>query len=202
MRCQRGLTLTESLVVVAIMVVVAAISFPIMASAKRSSLTRASIHQMQQLYISLQIYRADHDGSDSTFANSYELGMPPDHTFLDKTYGAHPEVWKSPFPAAFDVFNGSAGGEFGDIAYAGGGYRPGGPDSLNLYDQEKYLETYRENAVVFMDYYINPPGTKMANPFYEKSALAILFSGKVVNQRRRGRAWHFSFYSDSPPSAF
>lgn len=189
----------EALVVIAIMVVVASITFPILLSAKRSALLGKSIHQMQQLYIALQIYRADYNSSDSSFGSSYELGLPPDHTFLDRTYGAPPELWKSPFPASFDVFEGSAGGEFGDINYAPSGYRPGGADSLNIYDKDRYLERYRENAVVFIDYYCNPTGTRMINPYFEKRALAILFSGQVVNKMKKGFANTFYFYSDPPP---
>lgn len=189
-----GFTLTETMVVIVVMMVVAAISVPVLARAKAGALTRQSIHQMQQIYTAIQIYRSDHDANESDWTSSYSLGLPPDHTFLDSAYGVNESLWRSPFQVSQDIFDGSVGGELGHINYAAQGYRPDYKNSLYFID--RYLERYRENALLLSDAYCNPSGTDMINPFIKKRALGILISGRVVNELKTGNAAMLYFYSE------
>lgn len=57
----RAFTLIELLVVIAIIAILAAILFPVFAQAKEAAKKAASLSQMRQLSLSVQIYAADHD---------------------------------------------------------------------------------------------------------------------------------------------
>jgi prepilin-type N-terminal cleavage/methylation domain-containing protein len=66
---RRAFTLIELLVVIAIIAILAAILFPVFASAKVAALKTASLSQMRQLAIGLQFYLQDHDDTFMPSAN-------------------------------------------------------------------------------------------------------------------------------------
>ena len=58
---KKGFTLIELLVVIAIIAILAAILFPVFSRAKEAAKVSASLNQMQQLALSVEIYNGDHD---------------------------------------------------------------------------------------------------------------------------------------------
>jgi type II secretory pathway pseudopilin PulG len=71
---KRGLTLIECLVCFAIFIVVAGISYPVLASAKRAALGRASVSDMRQIAVAAQIYREDWKRTE--YGGMEEMGLP------------------------------------------------------------------------------------------------------------------------------
>lgn len=61
MKLKHGFTLTELLIVIGIIAVVAAIVLPVSVSARRKSQATACINNMHQLAIAIQMYCSDHD---------------------------------------------------------------------------------------------------------------------------------------------
>ena len=60
-RCGRGFTLTEVLVVLAIVVALAGISFPLVRSGLRASQKAGCLANLQQIGIGLESYLQDHN---------------------------------------------------------------------------------------------------------------------------------------------
>ncbi|MCW5945661.1 MAG: hypothetical protein KIT74_01365 [Fimbriimonadales bacterium] len=185
------------MIVLVIIAVVAAILMPIISSAKRSAKVSTSIQKMRQLYAALEVYRLEHDGSDGTY-DFYKLGLAPGRHFQDTLLGLRPSAWESPFPFDKTIFDSGPTTIPGWITYGPGFYDPMYLHGHTNIDYHTYLATYRQNAVVFIDPYCNPPGTHMRAPFVSKRALAILLSGEVVNRSRTGNAFLLHFYSDVP----
>lgn len=70
----KGFTLVEIIVVIAIAAVIAAILVPVYASGKTKAKETASISNMHQLYLALELYRQDADGA--TFGSMEAMGLP------------------------------------------------------------------------------------------------------------------------------
>ena len=71
-----GFTLMEVVVCVAIIAVVAAIVFPVAASAKRAAQVTVTKSNLRQIWFFLEMYRQDCDGA-SDVGNAYDLRLPP-----------------------------------------------------------------------------------------------------------------------------
>ncbi len=79
-RC-RGFTLTELIVVIAIVCVLTALSFPVLRTAKVSAKERALVSSLQQAYQILEMYRQDYDASTNLVGTSSQLGLPGQESF-------------------------------------------------------------------------------------------------------------------------
>ncbi|MCL6624524.1 MAG: hypothetical protein K6T17_07920 [Fimbriimonadales bacterium] len=70
--------------------------------------------------------------------------------------------------------------------------------NLNRLYYSEYIPRYRQNIVIAIDPYCNPPGTKMRAPLVFKRGLALLLSGQVVNRYAQGDAYFLQWWSDPP----
>jgi len=73
---RRGFTLGEMLVVIGIVSVVAAISFPAFASVRESGRETTCINNLRQVYGAISLYRSDHDG-EGVYGDASKMGLPP-----------------------------------------------------------------------------------------------------------------------------
>lgn len=72
--CQRAFSLTELLVVVAILGVLAALMFPVLVRAKEESKVAACMEGMKNYHRAVMLYRLDYEAADA--GNVYEMGLP------------------------------------------------------------------------------------------------------------------------------
>jgi prepilin-type N-terminal cleavage/methylation domain-containing protein len=79
-----GFTMTELLVVIAIIAILAAFLLPVFQKAKLKSHEATCISQMRQIAMTLNMYRSDHDGSDSG-TTIVSMGLPPNSSYLIHT---------------------------------------------------------------------------------------------------------------------
>ena len=101
---QSGLTLVEVVVVLVIIAILVAILVPVTSSARRSAQIQDSVQHLRQLYLNLQTYRADADGSDTTFESYYTLGLPPAQLERGPIYLQNSALLKSPCGAIRSAF--------------------------------------------------------------------------------------------------
>lgn len=197
LRSVRGLTMVEAIVVVAIILLVSAIATPIVNSVRHRSHVTASNSNMRQLFLSLQMYRQDHDGNDASF-EFYTLGLPPDRYFIRTWFPKELELWRSPCGLNSNLFSLPPMQWLpGHITYSAKYYEP----ALGIEPVANYLRTYRENSVVFLDPNCNDfPASKgdLIDPYREKRIVAVLLSGQVINKVKKGDAIDIRFYSDPP----
>lgn len=68
-------SLIELIVCIAIVLVIAALAFPVFTSSKMAAYQATTRSNLRQLYIALELYRQGNDGAD--VGSLYALGLPP-----------------------------------------------------------------------------------------------------------------------------
>lgn len=171
---RRGFTLIEVIVSIAIVLVVAAIAFPVVGRAKEAALKTKSIQNMRQVQLAIEIYSQSNNGAPSGSLEA--MGLPPWPTaeFLGSgVKEMYPpmrpsEDWHSymylPIPAKVDR------------------------RSLTWAD---YTDKVGSGAVVVCDPFFNPPKTDdyemyWQDPFVRKFVMGITVSGSLVKRTRSG----------------
>ncbi len=80
-RC-KAFTLVEMMVVIAIVLAVAGISYPIWASAKEKGNETVTINALRQTWVALELYRQDQSGGAALSGTSSEMGLPNQDQFI------------------------------------------------------------------------------------------------------------------------
>ncbi len=101
MKTQRAFTLIELLVVIAIIAILAAILFPVFASAKLAAKNTVEISQARQIGMALKMYLIDNDDTMPIFYayNSQPPAGEPGHKGIEvllKTYTKNEDLFRSP----------------------------------------------------------------------------------------------------------
>lgn len=76
---RRGVTLIETIVVIAIIAALAAIAFPVFARARENARRSACVSNLHQIGLAIALYRADYDGIDPVKGRRLshsEMGLP------------------------------------------------------------------------------------------------------------------------------
>lgn len=194
-------TLTDIIICLAIVAVVAAIATPVFLSVKSNMRITHAVSRVRQLYVGLASYRIDHDGVDGGYYNEnafYTLGLPPSSTH--PFFGYSRSFWQSPCGADKTIAETSLNFVIGEITLVCKFYDPKllVKGSGNYTDYRDYVSQYQDHIVVLRDPYCNPPGTSMRNPFTKKRGIAALLNGTIVNRIKEGNGWRLQFYSDPP----
>ncbi|MCC7228821.1 MAG: prepilin-type N-terminal cleavage/methylation domain-containing protein, partial [Fimbriimonadaceae bacterium] len=95
MRC-KAFSFVEVLVVIAIIVVVTAISFPIWAAAKKRAKESGTIANLKQTWVSIELYRQDYDGSGKSVGDGHDLGLPNQDGFAVLLSKLNLNWWRVP----------------------------------------------------------------------------------------------------------
>ncbi|GIV02716.1 MAG: hypothetical protein KatS3mg015_1546 [Fimbriimonadales bacterium] len=210
MKREKGLTLVEALVVLAVIAIVAALLTPVFQKVKQNARVASSVGNVKQLLGALLLYRQDWDGVDVFDGERayYRVGLPAAKVGLWPweqlaPYGATDEVWRPPCGFDYKIYDTSpCTDEPNRICMVSVLYDPVNllPGTGNLSDLGDYLQTYRENSVVFVDPFCNPPGTNMWDVNATKRGIGGLLSGQVVNRYKKGRmGWlDLRWFSDPP----
>ncbi len=74
MRLKRAITFVEILCCIVIMLIVAAISYPVFSSAKESAKITSAKQNLHQLFLAVALYRNDEDGAE--FGLPAQMGLP------------------------------------------------------------------------------------------------------------------------------
>ncbi len=214
---ERGFTIAEALIVLAIIAILSYLLFPLFLKVKRQVQIYSSVSKLRQIHLAIENYRQAWDGADvfTSYRSYYRLGLPvvPDHRqdpkkpweyFTDTT-------WR-------DWLSGCASTDLeenlvvlqehylaspitivppGFIGYVAPDYDPPmvenvSPNYLN------YLPTYRQNIVLAVDPYCNPPGLSLASPLVSKRGISLLLSGQIVNKYAPGYMKDLKWWSDPP----
>ncbi len=104
---RRGITLAELLVVIGIIILLAALLFPVLLSARSEARKNACINNLKQLWTAIELYRQDWNGIDpieGVAISIHKLGLPdgydetvPEHCgIISLQYIRNCEVWWCP----------------------------------------------------------------------------------------------------------
>lgn len=174
MKRRRGFTLTEILVVLAILAILAALLFPVLMRAKGRAKETVCASNMRQLYVAIELYRQDWEtGGGSTPA----LGFPTAQAF-----GAI--QWKL-FKKGHEICPASPWGSLGGYFYLPQWSFPvyGEPSS---FDYVKYYEQEGPNAYVLADLNHNNPKDGHGYAHSTIKVTAVRCDGAIKQFRAKG----------------
>lgn len=170
---KKAFTLVETLVCIGIISIVAALTFPVFASAKHAAKIRVSSSNLHQIHLAMKLYQMDHDG-DGNYGTLEQMGLPSGIGFLLSRFGTPESLWQSPCgqnPAWFD--------RPAVIQYD---YMPeNGLDSF-----PSISPIYRENLIMFDDMNCANKGEPMYSDFIRHRGLGVLLSGQLLNLNKVG----------------
>jgi prepilin-type N-terminal cleavage/methylation domain-containing protein len=201
----RGFTLIEVVVCIAIVAIVAALTFPAFQSARLAAKQTDVKGQLRQLHTAVTLYRTDYDGFGK-YGQGIEIGLPPTasigrkdyrHVAL-RPYGATEQLWIG----RCEFHRSILGKDFHRTT--GGGthwirWNDRDAESKRPTVWEEDVIVYRENSALIINVHCNRPATDVRNLYEIKTGIAVLLSGSVVQRSRRGEVNSSGFYADPQP---
>ncbi len=165
---RRGFTLIEVLICIAIIAVVAAITFPVIAKSKESAKKATTISNLRQYGVIINLYREDYGGGAPT-GTPDEMALPFGQAFYDIRMKEGKDLRVTQRGPMFP---------FTDYLY----YvpSPGG----NLWDEWKsYSEGVNGNVILLADFTFNSKST-MDMVAYPKLGIGVYIDGSVKTRSR------------------
>jgi len=179
MRNQRGFTVVEMLVVVAILAILAGLTFPVMREAMRSAKVTQTSSNLRQQHLALKLYQADW-GGDGIYGTYWEMGYPVAPGAWWDALRLEDGVWKSPFCC-----------------------HPYYPTPINIqywfkhpFSDSEVNQAFQENMLTFFDEHPIDHSVDLLNTFENKHVVGILLSGQLKNLKKRGNQRLFHFWAE------
>jgi len=173
---QRGISLIEILVVIAIIFVLAALTFPVLSSSMKSSKESRVKSNMRQVYLGLMLYR-ESNNPKVEYGEISEMGLPR-FIFGKKTALAvvnDENVWRSPCRCHPDA---NCSNEENFIDYW---------DYMYLEESwNSYVKEFEGNAVLLFDPHCTDHGNKIHDSFSQKERrlTGVRLNGQIITRVR------------------
>ena len=185
-----GFTLIETITVVAIILIVVAVSFPVFLSAKKKTGEVVTINNLRQLYVALEIYRTDYDGQ-GVYGHHAAMGLP-------NAWDASNEGWGFNVTSLQVLYSGCMSHPSFGPEFSG---RKGGI-SYNVYDDEKlddhpfeyYALKQESSLVVFQDDHCADPKIDIFDDASPKTLIGITISGSIRKETHTGIPFYLSWW--------
>ena len=181
---RRGFTITEMLVCIAIVAIVAAIMTPVFAGVRRSSQISASMGNLHQMHLALKLYQMD-EGGEGKYGSLEEMGLPDGKYVVLKRFGTPLPMWQSPCGQ-------NPAWEQSPLVIQYD-YRP----EYDFDDFERIAPDYKENLVMFSDMNCADHGEPLHSNYVPHLGLGMLLSGSLQKLRKTGDDRHQSWWA--PP---
>ena len=173
MKVKGAFSLVEVLVIIAIVAIVVAISFPVIQNTKEKAKEAKSVSNMRQLYVAIELYRVDYGGIP--FGTMGEMGLPP--WPMEKYMGGNVRKLHPPNrPEGFSYY-----------------YYPF-PEHIDRRNPtwEDYVRDHEGDTVLLADITFNPNRPSGGYPRYhmdpnvEKYVIGINLNGGIRRKRASG----------------
>ncbi len=179
----RAWTILETLSVLLITVVLAAVSYPVFAGVKREAKIRSSGAKLQQVYMATMIYREEHDGGG--FGTLEQMGLPSAYFVVTNRFGLSEESMNSSCGAHWSVQPAPGADVHNFVYFPGDGSSPF-PD---------LAVSWQDRLVLYFDQHCNSSEVDVRNRFHEKLGVGVLMGGNLVRRRGRGDLFKPEFWS-------
>lgn len=173
MKKLRGFSLLEVIYCCAIIAIVAAILTPVFRSAKHAAQVTASISNLHQMSVALNLYQTA-QGATAQYGTLEQMGMPSGITAYD-SLNLPAEVWRTPCGLNPSWFGG------GPITKQ---YEYFAMTSISNW--EDAVNKYHDNAVTFIDMNCAEHGEPLASDFFPHQGLGVRLSGELLNLHKPG----------------
>jgi len=177
----RAFTVVEILTVIAIIAVLAGISFPVFQSSKRAGQVTAATVNLRQMNLALILYM-DQNG----LSVSGDLLPPTDDVYPDNGHILKPPGLQNNIlnlPTASFL---SPCGELDYRAVEGLSVGYIRNNELSESRMRQWQQLFQSNLVTFMDMNCNDSSVNLHNQFEPKFGLGVLFAGNAVRKRSAG----------------
>lgn len=181
----RGFTVVETLIVAAIIAIIAALLYPVILRAKISGKQSNSLAKLKQLHLIAKLYQADYGGS-GVYGEPSQAGLPvygPEPglglMYAFKPYGFTPQLVLS--PCGCQPTNVCSDEHQIDLAWAYRWWRTESP-------------RYQELTPLFWDLNCNDLSVNLRNPVVSKFGAAVLLGGSVRQRRSSGDPFGIEFF--------
>jgi len=186
-RILNAVTLVEILVVISIAIIISALAFPALVSAKEASIRSSSMENLRQLHVALTLYRMD-NGGDGRYGDYATMGLPPDlsHPSLKKWFA--PSLWHSPCPnrhagitktATYNVF-----------------WSPEG--TVGIQSWREYSQRRQGESVLVGDTNCSLPGDNWENYLLQHRAIGLYEAGNVRQFVKVGSPALADWWNENP----
>lgn len=182
----RGVTLTEVLIVIAIIMVLAAVVAVAFTGVKTAARGARAVSQMRQLWVALKTYQSEY-GQDGYYGDPRQMGLP--------------------LPWEIEDWRAHAGIKTRDVL-VGCGWHPAepaaGPYSIHYFlsvtyrPYALYAQKWQENLPVFIDMHCTPANTDLENRYLRRYGISVLLAGNAIRRWNTGVFWDPIFWL--PPS--
>jgi prepilin-type N-terminal cleavage/methylation domain-containing protein len=167
-----GITLVEVLVVLAIIAIVAGLTYPSVRRASEGAKVSASLLRGKQIHMALMLYREDSGGETGTYGEPSTMNLPSNSylLFWNNRYGLNEEMLKSPCGEiqADEMFAGIYPTVIDDTIFAG------------------YAVKFQEAVPVALDFHCNPANPYIGGVRVTKRAVVTDLSGSAYIRRNKG----------------
>lgn len=179
---KRGYTLTELVVVTAIILAIAALIFPVIVSAKNRANEAACASKLHQQFQAIKLYQDTYEGPP-IYGNSDLMGLPPSTgTLLQEGTVSMDTLTCSGRP-----FEAGSRAVYASMWLAA----PGEEFSR---EWEAYCSVHKEQSALIVDPNHDRATTPRLSPFSTHRATAILLSGSLQTRSKKGVATTFEFW--------
>ena len=167
-----GITLVEVLVVLAIIAIVAGLTYPSVRRASEGAKVSASMLRGKQIHMALMLYREDSGGETGSYGEPSTMNLPSNSylLFWNNMYGLKEEMLNSPCGKliAPEMFAGIYPAAIDDTIFAG------------------FAIKYRDSVPVALDFHCNSANRYIAAPRVTKRGVITNLSGTAYVRRSRG----------------
>lgn len=176
----RGFTLTEVMVVITIVAIVAAIIYPVIVNVKKGAEETKCTSNLHQ--ISLAVFQYQHDfGGDGVFGDANAMGLPPSPDVLTGYEQLAKDLWKCRGA-------GMAGMPYSLYCYMAAD----DPDTKGTWTG--YASAQQSQAVLFADFNHRNEGEPWGAAYLNKFALGLHLDGHVSRKVGHGMMCSFDFW--------
>lgn len=185
----RGITLLETCVALAIVGIVLAITFPVFQSSKKAAGKASSYAKVRQFHLAYSLYREDYGGDNGQYGEPSTMNLPLDH-YTFNNLGLYGLTWAVRRPGGCPPANTLVGNM--TYVYSNVAER-------TLWTEEVVL--FRDNAFIAADATCNQNRDWHAMDYTRtKTVVGVLLSGQIVTRTQRGNTWSCFFFADNPKS--
>jgi|CXWL01.1.fsa_nt_gi prepilin-type N-terminal cleavage/methylation domain-containing protein len=179
---RNGFTLIEIISCLAIVLVLAAITYPVIVSSRQSGLKTQTISNLRQLYIALELYRQEYDGA--AIGDLNQLGLPPVDYYASNIAATLKPPLAGRYPGV-------------------GWYYLMPPDPANV--QPEIVNRWRDyggrcesGAILLVDVNFSDVPPVGGSPLLTSTGYGVRLSGSVEVRKARGSPLSFNWWGCSP----
>lgn len=178
---RRGLSLVEILIVVAVIAIVAAISYPVINSVRAEGRVSHCIERLRQTGLAVAMYRENNNGSTAGFA--WEMGLPT-------TYEGQRAIQQQVVMKCPEV-------NYAVRKYEDFGFFGGEPGAAATEEWPAWVVANGESTVMFGDINHNPD-RNFLHPSFAHLGLALALDTSVRRIRKPGHLGDTSWWQRLP----